>query len=108
MASERDLELLDDYLRNQMNAGDAAAFEQKLEADQALKSEYNLQKKIAEGLRQARVAELKAMLNTVAVPAPQGMTSLLTKLGLGIGASLLVGAGIYYLNSQEEAPVVEP
>ena len=109
MASERDLELLDDYLRHQLNEGERAAFEQRLEADQALKSEYNLQQKIAEGLRQARVTELKTMLNNVAVPAgAQGGTSVLTKLGLGIGASLLVGVGIYYFNTKEEAPTPAP
>jgi hypothetical protein len=109
MASERDFELLDDYLRHQLNAGERAAFEQRLEADQALKSEYNLQQKIAEGLRQARVSELKTMLNNVPLPAGvQGGTSLLAKFGMGIGASLLVALGIYYFSTKEEAAEVEP
>src|SRR5690348_10920052 len=100
MASERDLELLDNYLRNQLNAGEQAAFEQQMAGDQSLQAEYNIQQKIAEGLRQARIAELKGMLNNVPIAAGQGGTSLLAKLGLGVGASLLVAVGIYYFSTR--------
>jgi len=107
MASERDFELLDDYLRHQLNEGDKAAFEQQLEADPTLKSEYKIQHQIASGLRQARVAELKSMLNTIPVPPATQGTSLLSKLGIGIAAAVIIGLGIYYF-MQEPETTVEP
>jgi len=105
MASERDFELLDDYLRHQLNEGDKAAFEQQLEADPTLKNEYKLQHQIAEGLRQARVADLKSMLNSIPVPPATQGTSVLSKLGIGIAAAVVIGLGIYYFMQNPETPV---
>ncbi len=58
MASERDLELLDDYIRERLSDADRAAFEQKLAGDAALRRELKIQQRIAEGIRTARAAQL--------------------------------------------------
>lgn len=98
MAEERDLELLDDYLTNRLNPADKAYVEQRLKQDPDLQREYTVQQNIAEGLRSARKAELKAMLN--AVPIPTGGTSLVTKL-VGAGTvALIIGVGVYLYNDK--------
>jgi hypothetical protein len=108
MASERDLELLDDYISNRLNAQERSAFEQKLEGDPELKSEFQLQNKIADGIRQARAAELKAMLGaipTTGLPTGgEGQLSIPAKIGMWVAATAVVGTGIYfYLTSHETA-----
>src|SRR5687768_7409845 len=99
MASERDLELLDNYIGNRLDAAEKGAFEQKLEGDPELKREYQLQNKIAEGLRKARATELKAMLGAIPTSGLQGggeSASLASKVGMWIAASAVVGAGVYF------------
>jgi hypothetical protein len=104
MASERDLELLDDYIGNRLDVPGKRAFEQKLDADPELKSEYDFQQKIADGLRQARAAQLKAML--VALPTPpmhgSGHVSVSAKVSMWVAATAVVGAGIYFLLRSDE------
>ncbi|RAV98108.1 anti-sigma factor family protein [Pseudochryseolinea flava] len=110
MASERDLELLDDYVSNRLAGAEKSAFEQKLEGDPALKREYQVQSKIAEALRTARAAQLKAMLGAIPTPAIQGggESSLLSKVGMWVAASAVVGAGVYFwLNSNDASEKVE-
>lgn len=106
MASERDLELLDDYISNRLNAEERSAFEGRLEADPELKGEFQLQNKIAESIRMARKAELKAMLGaipTASIPqGGEGHLSLPAKIGAWVAATAIVGTGIYfYLTSNE-------
>lgn len=103
MALERDIELLDDYLANRLSGADKSAFEQRLEADPDLKRELNLQQKVVEGIRQARVAELKALLNNVPVPAPVGgEISAGTTAVVAVVITALVGIGIYLVLNQPE------
>jgi hypothetical protein len=99
MAEERDFELLDDYLTNRLNADDKAYLEKRLQQDPDLQREYTIQQSIADGLRTARKAELKAMLN--AVPVPAGGASVISKL-VGVGTvALIVGIGAYFYNSKD-------
>src|SRR5688500_16899705 len=99
MAEERDFELLDDYLTNRLNPADKAYVENRLKQDPDLQREYTIQQNIAEGLRTARKAELKAMLNAVPIPAGGG-ASLVTKL-VGAGTvALIIGVGIYLYNDK--------
>ena len=59
MASERDMDLLDDYLRNKLSAQDKSAFEEALKNDASLQKEMRVQQQVVNSLRNARVAELK-------------------------------------------------
>jgi len=95
-------ELIDGYLTGKLSEADKAAFEQQLAADPTLKAEVDLQRQIVEGVRQARVAELKAMLNQV----PVGGSASFTNWVAGIAAVAVVGAvTLWYVS--EEADVTQ-
>jgi hypothetical protein len=101
MADERDLELLDDYLTNRMSEQDRSAFEQKIEADPDLQHEYALQKRLIRGIQDARVAELKSMLNNVSVPANATGNALASKIiGGAVIAIIIAAAGYWYFDHQ--------
>jgi len=104
MASEKDLELLDQYVSNRLADQDRTAFEQKLETDMSLKNEYAMQQKIIGNIREARIKELKTMFNNVPASAlePEG-TSLVGKAALWVGVVGAIGAGVYlYVNSEDK------
>lgn len=111
MATEKDLELLDDYLSNRLEGTDKQAFEQKLEADPNLRQEFEFQQNLVEGVRNKRAAELKAMLNNIPVTSVQvSQSAVLTKAVLVLLTAGLVGTGLYfYLVDEpvEEVPVTE-
>jgi len=100
--TERDLEMMDDYLSNRLNAEDKAAFEQQVQADPQLARELNIQQSLVEGLKQARVVELKSMLNNIPVSPVSGGSSLLTKVGTWAVVAGLVITGIYFFTTKEE------
>ncbi|MGC4020522.1 MAG: hypothetical protein QM734_00545 [Cyclobacteriaceae bacterium] len=60
-------ELIDDYLRGRLEGQDKQNFEQQLQADPSLQSEVASAKTVIEGIKKARMSELKAMLNQVPV-----------------------------------------
>lgn len=106
MASERDLELLDDYLRNKLSAQDRSAFEETLRNDALLQKELRVQQQVVNSLRRARVAELKQMLNNVPItPIPAQTTgALLGKVAALVVTVALVGGGLYvYYNGENES-----
>ena len=104
MADERDFELLDDYLTNRMSDQDRSAFEQKLEADPDLQHEYALQKRLIQGIKDARVAELKSMLKNVPVPSAGTGNTVATKIILGTVLTLMIAAAaLWYFKNDEEA-----
>lgn len=116
MALERDLELLDRYIANGLKGEEKAAFEQQLNADPELSREYTLQQSIAEGIRQTRRVQLKAMLNAIPVPAATGGEAVLAKTLAGLLVAGAIGAGVYlYLKpsndsaatAQQESPATE-
>jgi len=102
MASERDFELLDDYLRNRLSGEEKASFERRIEADSDLKSEWKLQQSLIEGIKRTRVAQLKATLNNVAIPSVGPQTSVVTKIATSLVVAGVVGAGIYFFLSGED------
>jgi len=107
MATERDFELLDDYLSNRLSPEEKALFEQKLSADSELSNEMTVQQELVKGIQNARVAELKAMLNNVPVtPLPNPGTSVLVKLAVGTAVVGVVATGIWYFNKEKAAPTV--
>jgi len=109
MASEKDFELLDQYVGNRLNVQDKAAFEQKLEMDAELKNEFLLQQKVVESIRKGRAAELKKMLNDIPLSSIPGEgTSIMTQIGLWVVVAGLVGTGLYfYFNQQEAKPEIQ-
>jgi hypothetical protein len=108
MATERDFELLDDYIANRLKGSEKSAFENKLQADPDLQNEFSTQQNLVEGIKKARAAELKAMLQNVPIPAgPQGGTiSVGVKAALTTVVAALVATGIYFYF--QEKPVIEP
>jgi hypothetical protein len=104
MASERNLELLDDYLGNRLNADEKLAFEKSLEQDISLRKELDLQQRIVNGIRKARTAELKQMLNNVPVSSlPQEGPSAIAKVATWVVVAGLVSTGVYFYFRGEEA-----
>jgi len=106
MATEKDFELLDDYLSNRMKGQDKMDFEKNLESDPSLRNELGLQKEFIEGIKRARVAELKAMLNEIATPAPTN-SSFLGKAGLAVAVAI-VGVGLYFMFNKSESVNTTP
>lgn len=100
--TERELEMMDDYLSNRLSAEDKSAFEQQVQADPQLAQELGIQKGLVEGLKQARVVELKSMLNNIPVSPVNGGSSVLTKVGTWVVVAGLVVTGIYFYSTQEE------
>lgn len=94
--------MMDDYLSNRLTAEDKAVFEKQVQADPQLAQELNIQEGLIEGLKQARVAELKSMLNNIPVSPVSGGSSLLTKVGTWAVVAGLVITGIYFYSTQEE------
>lgn len=108
MASERDFELLDDYLRNRLSGEEKASFERRMEADSDLRSEYKLQQSLIEGIKRTRVAQLKATLNNVAVPSGTPQTSVVIKIATSLVVAGVVGTGIYFfLNSEDKEKMAQ-
>src|SRR5687768_10253934 len=104
MASERDLELLDQYVSNRLSDQDKIAFEQKLQSDTSLKNEHAIQRKVVEKLREARVKELKTMFNSVPAAALETSgTSVGTQVALWVAVVGAIGTGVYfYLNNNDK------
>jgi len=103
MASEKDLELLDQYVGNRLASQDRAAFEKKLASDTSLQNEFNLQQRVVGKIREARIKELKTMFNSVPASAlePTG-TSLVTQITVGVAIVGAIGAGIYFYSSNDD------
>ena len=109
MAVEKDFELLDDYLSNRLNGDEKSAFEKKLEADPELKQEIKFQQELTEGIRKARTAELKSLLNNIPIaPVQGGQTSMLIKAASWVAITGIIATGIYlYLSGNNETEVSE-
>lgn len=105
MANERDFELLDDYLTNRLSEQDRSAFEQRLNADPDLQNEYALQKRMIQGIKDARVAQLKSMLNQVPVPSASGGNAIATKVILGTLVTLMIAAAAFWYYRDEPIKV---
>jgi hypothetical protein len=115
MALEKDFQALEDYLDNKLSANDRKAFEDKLSQDSELKNELDLQQSIREGIKQARLAELKGMLNTIPISSiPTSHTSYLLKVGTWVAITGLVATATYFYLTKEidsitpKQPVLSP
>lgn len=106
MASERDLELLDEYLTNRMKGSDKSDFELRLRQDPDLQSELNFHQHIADGLRKARIKELKDMLGKVPVASGFDYSNLIKWTGAGaIATGIGIGLYLYFQSPAEIATV---
>lgn len=107
--TEQQFEMMDNYLLDRLSADDKTAFEQQIQADPQLAQELAIQKNLVEGLRQARVAELKNILNHVPISPINGGGNLLMKVGTWAVVAGLVTTGIYfYITKNEPRNTVEP
>jgi hypothetical protein len=104
MAAERDLDLLDDYLANRLNANERAAFEQKLISDPELQSEFNVQQQLIGGIQKARMAELKSMMNSIPVSTLHGGSAMAGKIALWVSVVAIIGVGSYFLLNDKSEP----
>jgi hypothetical protein len=97
MALEKDFQALDDYLDNKLSAEERKAFEERLNQDSELKNELDFQQSIREGIKQARAAQLKGMLNNIPVSSiPTSHTSYLVKVGTWAAVTGLVATATYF------------
>lgn len=104
MALERNFELIDDYLAGRLNEAERRAFEDNLNNDPQLKGEFQLQQQLVNGVKNARIAELKAMMNNVPVPSMHGTetTAFASKIALWTVVAGIVATGIYFLVQKDE------
>ncbi|MEM9389614.1 MAG: hypothetical protein AAGA02_04025 [Bacteroidota bacterium] len=91
------LELIDAYLRDDMDSSQKSSFEKKLASDPNLKGQFEFQSKVVAGIKEARKLELKAMLDQVVVGGVQSIS--LGKIAVTLLVAGLAGWGIYYFNS---------
>ena len=95
MASERDIELLDDYLSNRLSEPGRKSFEERLNSDPELRQQFEQQQYIVHGIRHARATELKAMLNNITVsaagaePSSTAIKLITTLFAAGLTATVL-------------------
>lgn len=101
MALEKDLELLDDYVAKRLTEQDRMKFEGKLESDPQLRKEFSFQQSIVDGIKDARVAELKTMLNNIPVQPYVSQGALTTKIITSLIAAGIIASGAYYLLTKE-------
>lgn len=101
-------ELIDNYLTNRLSEPERAAFEQQLKSDPALKADVEFQATIVEGLKKARAAELKAMLNKVPVNSvPVQFSALKLASGL-VGTAVLVSTIYLYFKEDNQPEIPSP
>ncbi len=99
-------ELINAYLDNELTETDRMNFEKRLEGDSQLQQELALQKDVIEGIRLARKAQLKQMLNNV--PVAQTTIWSAGKIATIVAAAAIVVMGVMYFTSEETTPETEP
>jgi len=109
----KNFELIDDYLRGQLEGQEKEAFEKQLQADPALQGEVALQQQLIEGIKRARITELKTMLSQVPVTGAMQVGAGLSagQIAAGVITSAVVVTGtLFYFepwNKSIEKPVVK-
>jgi hypothetical protein len=98
MITEKDIELIDQYLANKLTGQEKSLFEERLKNEQDLSGEFRMQQDIVHAIQKARIAELKAMLNKVPVSATTSSTtsSSLIKLTVGLTAVVIIASVTYF------------
>ncbi|MFZ5970223.1 MAG: anti-sigma factor family protein [Bacteroidota bacterium] len=97
----KNFELIDDYLTDRLKGEERVEFERQLASNAALQKEVKLQQQILEGIKNARAAELKSMLNKVPVGYGVHFDFPLMRMAAGlIGAGVLAAAIYYYFRPE--------
>ncbi|XOV94022.1 MAG: hypothetical protein ACFHWX_04800 [Bacteroidota bacterium] len=100
-------ELIDAYLRNELNSEEIRAFESELAGDPALKEEVGFQQQVVRGLGEFRRAELKSRLTAINIATPwwqagQILNPGLMKLTGALVTATFIGTGIYYFSNESQ------
>lgn len=102
-------ELIDAYLDGKLSGKEKLEFEEKMQTDPVLETEFQLQKDIVNSLKEYRKAELKARLDNINVGSGVGSGINAVNWVITAGITSMIGLGAYlYLNQDEEAALSEP
>ena len=95
-------EFVNSYLDNELSEIDRLDFENQLLHDSELKEEYNFQKDLVEGIKEARRIELKSRLNNIPISTPVYQTLGFKAIAI---ASITAGVGIgaFYLFNEKDS-----
>jgi hypothetical protein len=100
-------DLVSAYFDGEMTKLEGNDFLNNVSKDAELKNEFQFQSEIIEGLKAARVSELKAMLD--AVPVGGGGAIALGKLAIIGGVLILTGLSYFYISNKDSIqPLTEP
>jgi len=99
-------EFVNSYLDNELSDIDRLDFENKLLKDADLREEYNFQKDLVNGIKEARRMELKSRLSNIPIQTPIYQTIGFKVLTAGVAVSLGIGAYIL-LNDDNNTPISE-
>jgi len=97
-------ELVEKYVMGKLSPSDVQSFEKELNSNAQLKSEVSLQKAIQEALIEERKAELKAMLQAVAVGATPTIYTWLRYAAVSTGLGIGVWFGWQQLGAKKDLP----
>jgi len=102
-------ELIDAYLRNELDSEATEAFESQLAGDPSLREELGFQQQVIKGLGEFRKAELKSRLTAINITTPwwevgQLVNPGLVKLTGALVTATFIGTGIYYFADQDINP----
>ncbi len=102
-------ELIDAYLRNELDSEATEAFQSQLAGDPSLREELGFQQQVVRGLGEFRKAELKSRLTAINISTPwwevgQLINPGLIKLTGALVTATFIGTGIYYFNNLDENP----
>jgi len=104
-------ELIEKYLANQLHGAEKEAFELQLKTDASLQGDVTLQQQIIEGIKKARITELKTMLGQVPVTGlmQTGVSAVKIMTGAITAGAIITGAIFYFKPAPKEtsAPIVE-
>ncbi len=90
------------YFNNEFSDTEKADFLNEVETNTELNTEFNFQKDVINGIKEARKAELKAMLNQVPISAFNTASSGLYKYIFGGAATILLGTAFWYYTNSEQ------
>ena len=86
--------MIEKYVTNRLSEAERLTFEQEMKGDAQLGSEVKLQQEIIEGVKQARITELKAMLNNVPISGGYALSA--GKMALATLTAGIIGAALYF------------
>lgn len=100
-------DLINSYFEGAMTEVEKQDFLNLVSTDPLLKKEFDFQHEVIEGLKNARIAELKARLDNVAVGGGYS-GSIISKVALVGGVALVAGLAFYFSQSSTDTIEVAP